>query len=73
MDKCEHCKWLTGEICSVGIECVNPNKTFRSSKGYSNVSHMKNLSTIACTKFEKGENGARERWNKYQTEKRNKK
>lgn len=71
MNKCEQCKWLAGKISSVGIECVNPNKMFRNT-GSNEVSHYKNLTTKACTKFEEGTNIARERWEKYQLEKRDK-
>ena len=32
--KCEHCKFLNGEISSIGIACTNPNRKFRRSGIY---------------------------------------
>ena len=44
--KCKDCRWLKGEKSSVGIECTNPLKRWRSR-----VAKYKQMSAKACKKF----------------------
>ena len=50
--KCRDCKYLKGKKSSVGIECINPNKVWRTS-----VAMLKAPSTKACKAFEEEREG----------------
>lgn len=69
LPKCRDCKWLTGEITSVGIGCTNPEK---QNRWRNDIAHLKHRSDPACIYFELGENNSEERWTQYQLEKKKK-
>ena len=44
---CKSCIWLSDNRCSIGNECINPNKKF-----YSRTAKWKRKSCPACTLYE---------------------
>lgn len=48
--KCKDCVYLTGEKTQIGIMCMNPNKTFKTSTAHYKYPHAK-----ACMKFKRKE------------------
>ena len=46
--KCRDCKYLTGEKSTIGIECMNPDKRFRTK-----TAHFKYPHTKACKLYER--------------------
>lgn len=49
-DKCRDCKYLTGIKSTIGVECMNPTKEFKT-----NTAHFKYPHTKACKLFEREE------------------
>lgn len=48
--KCRDCRYLVGKKTQIGVECMNPYKTFKTSTAHYKYPHAK-----ACMKFESKE------------------